>query len=393
MFNFVSSVEANLFKMTIKKYILFSFLVLPLFLSAQSTEELKDITDKIIAHDTEIDFKKRTPGLIAGMIDNDSTYIINYGSTTWDSLVPMTQHTIFEIGSLSKVFTMSLLSVLKDEGSINYNTPVNELVPEPYQNKKIGDKLLLKHLITHTAGLPRLPKDFGLKQSNPNDPYADYTKEDLLTFYSTFPFHDWDETQYLYSHVNFALIEVIIEYITQKSYREVLKEKLLDPLGLIDTELGITEKIIKNSAKGYSISGREVNQKTFSSFEGSMGIKSSLHDLLMLTKAHLGFLDEKYKNIFSENWIERVGTGVRQEVSVGYAWHILKQRKFYNVIVHPGRISGHQVSLHFVPETKTAVIVMSNSDNTLDNLGYMMLALVNNHWKKTKKDKKKDKKS
>ncbi len=364
-------------------------LFLPLFLFGQSTKELKHITDRIIIYDTEIDLKKGgTPGLIAGLIDGDSTYIVDYGSTNLDSMVRITENTVFEIGSLSKVFTMSLLSVLVHEGLLNLDDPVNKWVPEDYMNRKIGDELKVSDLVNHTAGFPRLPKDFGLKQSNPDDPYSDYTKDDLLTYYATFPFKDRKAGKYVYSHINFAIVEIVCEQASGKSYARLLKEKIIEPLSMENTYLGITEKVIANSAQGYTVSGRKVNQKTYSSFEGSMGIKSTLHDLLILVRTHLGLIHEEYKNIFSDNLKSYVSTGIRESVSVGNAWHILEHKKYYDVIVHPGRISGHQVTIHFVPETRTGVVVMANSDSSLDNLGYMMLALVNNHWKKKKKRKK-----
>jgi hypothetical protein len=77
------------------------------------------------------------------------------------------------------------------------------------------------------------------------------------------------------------------------------------------------------------------------------------------------------------------------DLDIAYAWHMVGHKKYYDVVVHPGRGNGHQVTIHFVPETQTGVIILANSNESLDNLGYMMLALVNNHWKLKKKDKKK----
>lgn len=341
------------------------------------------MTKRIVRYDTEITHDK-IPGFIAGMIDVDSTYVVDFGSASKDEDIQITEHTIFEIGSLTKVFTMSILAILVDEGLLDYNDKVNELLPSICYNKK-ADSLKLKHLIMHTSGLPRVPTDFGLKEKNPKDPYAFYTKEDLLAFYGSFPFRDLKDDKYMYSHVNFALVEIILEQATAKSYAQLLQEKIIQPLGLKETFLGVDERFYKNAAKGYSLSGQETNFRTFQSFGGSLGLKSSLHDLMIFIRSYLGLGNSSFSEIFSHCFEERISTGLVEKLDIGYAWHFIRHNSYYDVVVHPGRGSGHQVTVHFVPETQTGVIVLANSNKSLDNLGYMMLALVNNHWRLKRK--------
>ncbi len=365
-------------------YILF-FLLIPIFSFSQRTKELRRITERIVRYDTKINHEK-TPGFIAGMIDVDSTYIVDFGSASKTEDIRINQHTIFEIGSLTKVFTASLVTILKNEGHFSYDDYVNDLIPPIYQNK-VADSLQLKHLLMHTSGLPLLPSDFGLKEKRPNDPYAFYTKDDVLGFYSTYPFNK-PVGEYLYSHVNFALLEIIIEHVCKESYETLLQEKIITPLSLNETFLGVNEKLLKNASKSYGPNGRETMFWSFQSFEGSLGLKSSLHDLLILIRTYMGLQNEEYTALFQETFQERQPTELAQELDINYAWHEYHHKKYFNVKLHPGRSSGHQVTIHFIPETKTGVIILANSTASLDNLGYMMLALVNNHWKLRKKDKK-----
>lgn len=361
-------------------------LVMPLLLWGQRTKELRKITERIITYDTNIN-DKRLPGYICGMIDRDSTYIVDFGSASKTEKIQLNEHTIFEIGSLTKVFTMSLLAVLVDEGLCQYSDRVNDLLPQDVRNKK-ADALTLKDLVMHTSSMPRTPTDFGLKEKNPRDPYAYYTKDDLLSFYGSFPFEDIDDKKYMYSHVNYALIEIIMENISGVSYERLLHEKILNPLGMKETYLGLNEKLLKNASKGYSLSGQETNFRTFQSFEGALGLKSSLHDLMIFIRAYVGLVDTPLTSVFSSCLNERISTEMADDLDVAYAWHVVDHKRYYDVAIHPGRGNGHQVTIHFVPETQTAVIILANSNESLDNLGYMMLALVNNHWRLKKKDKK-----
>jgi D-alanyl-D-alanine-carboxypeptidase/D-alanyl-D-alanine-endopeptidase len=374
--------------MTYSKYIYTILLfILPLVLWGQRTKELRKVTERIIAYDTNIK-QDRIPGYICGMIDKDSTYIIDFGSASKTEKIPLDEHTIFEIGSLTKVFTMSLLAVLVDEGLFNYDDKINDLLPQDVRNKK-SDSLTLRDLVMHTSSMPRTPTDFGLKEKNPKDPYAYYTKDDLLSFYGSFPFDNIADKKYLYSHVNYALIEIIMENVSGISYERLLQAKILNPLGLEETYLGVSERLLKYASKGYSVSGQETGFRTFQSFEGSLGLKSSLYDLMIFIKAYMDLADTPLSRIFSTCFNERISTGMADDLYIAYAWHMVDHKKYYDVVVHPGRGNGYQVTIHFIPETQTGVIILANSNESLDNLGYMMLALVNNHWRLKKKDKKK----
>lgn len=347
--------------------------------SAQRVKELHHVTKRIIRYDTRIDFKE-TPGFICGMIDGDSTYIVDFGSAEKSHQVDLDEHTLFELGSLTKVFTVSLLAVLEAEGRLSFQDKVNELLPAEARNPD-NDSMTLAELAMHTSGLPKLPKDFGLKEKNPSDPYAHYTKEDVLAFYAAFRIPPKDKGQYIYSHFNYALLEIIMEQQTGLPFAKLLQEKILNPLGMEETYLSINEKILKKAAKGYGWNGEETKFWTFRSFEASLGLKSTLHDLLIFVRAYLDNPDSQYAEMFQACFAERQAIELEEGIDIAYGWHIIRHKRYYDVIIHPGRASGHQVSIHFVPETQTGVIVLANSLASLDNLGYMMLALVNQHWR------------
>ncbi len=376
----------------IKILITLSLIVFFNNLNAQRSKELRKRTNQIILYDTNLPYKD-LPGMAMGMIDVDSTYYVYYGSANQDSTTQITEHTIFEIGSMSKIFTMSLLSIIANEGHLKYSDFVNDLLPKEYKNPN-ADSLRLSELVNHTSGLPLLPSDFGLYQKNPNNPFAHYTKKDLLAYYGTWKKAE-NEQEYVYSHINYALIEIILEHQMQRPFSQLLDEYLINPFGLQDTYIDINEKVLSQLARGYSHDGSVAEIKEYASFAGDMGIKTSLHDLLILMRVYLKLLDneEKYSNILIKNVEQTQSSTLHEDVAVGMAWHIIKKKKYYNIIAHLGKVEGYQCSIHFVPETQTAMVILSNADMELENLGYMMLALVNNHWRKKRKDKIRDRKN
>ncbi len=369
-------------------FLLFLFGWVSVFsVQAQGHAELKKAVDDVIRFDTEIQFD-RTPGMLIALIDYDSNYCLSYGSSRIDTLLPLDRHHIFEIGSMSKIFTATVLARMVDKGLLAYDDKVNEWLGEEFANPNAGT-LTIDHLLTHSSGLPRLPRDFGLRQQDPLNPYADYTKEDLLGYYATFPFKETPGLAYNYSHTNFALLEIILEMVAKRPFEELLHEYLLSPLEMTETYLGINEKLTAKAAQGYTLIGKPIPFKTYASFEGSMGVKSSLNDLFKLMRVYLGMDRPEWQKFLKPLLEEKLPTLVKDNISVGRGWHMAQpNKKFYSIYMHPGRVTGHQVSLQFVPETKTASIVLANSEAELDNIGMMVLALANNHWRLNRKFKK-----
>ncbi len=376
----------------------------PSFLFAQNNPELKRVIDKIIRYDTEIS-RKKVPGFIIGVIEEDSTYYYPYGYFAKKSKQSIDEHTIFEIGSASKVYTASLISILIDKKILSIDEKVNDCLPKAYHNPN-ADTLTIYHLLTHTSKLPLYPMGFGLKQKTIRNPYANYTKEDLLELYKNYDF-DYQEpmslktrrkrnkrkkkkdnidTPYLYSHINYALLEVIVEHKLQKPFEQILNEELLQTLELTDTVLTLDETQNNRIAKGYSVGGMEVEPWTYQSFAASVGIKTSTKELLHFIKVHLGLEHHDFEQLFKQNFQAQFPTSLNKRIQVGYAWHIITNRQDFNIIGHPGATDGHRAEIHFVPNTKTAVVVLSNSEYHMDNLGLMVLGVINQNWKKKPKE-------
>jgi len=350
---------------------------------SQMREDLKKEIDKIILHDTEITFDK-IPGFVIGIIFRDSVFIYSYGSTTKDSLNIPNGKTIFELGGLTKVFTASLINLLVEDGTMHYDSALNHYLPFAYRNER-AKEITLNDLVIHTSGFPKLPLEFGVKENKANDPYAFYTKEDLLNFYKDYKLEKEKTGNYHYSTLNYALLEIAVEFATQKRFEKVLKEKIFDPLDMQNTCITINKKQSRLLSTGYTVAGIATPFWQFQSFAASEGVKSNTNDLIKFLACNLDQTHPDLATNFAETHIRTIETEFNKNAYMAKGWHLVKNKKYYDSILHAGATSGQRAFMGFVQETQTAVVLLANSEYRTDGLGYLVLKLINNNWKKRKR--------
>ena len=150
---------------------------------AESPGPSNDEIRKILIE--RIDTFHQGVGIVVGVIGGHGRRIITYGSLEKGDPRPLNGDTIFEIGSVTKVFTSLLLSDMVQRGEVTLADPVAKYLPPEVKVPERGGRVItLVDLSTHTSGLPRLPTNF--KPKDPANPYADYTVEQLYQFLSTY---------------------------------------------------------------------------------------------------------------------------------------------------------------------------------------------------------------
>jgi len=326
-------------------------------LSAQLKGQLEKEIGKIIYYDTEITFKA-TPAYLIGVQLGDSSYVFPYGYTSkTNESAPQSDH-LFEIGGLSKSFTALLSSILMNEGLIHPDSSINFYLPKQFQNPTANQVTVLD-LIQHTTELPRLPIGIGLKEKDPSNPFGHYTKHDLLTYYSEVDFgliksksfKKNQKKQYKYSHTNYGILEVILEQVSDQSYERLLRKYIFQPCGM--DQSGVHDFTAENRnkiVKGHTLGGQPTAPWQMRSFAGSEGIKSSMDDLLKYMRASLKNKTHRLGSILAHNQQPLVKTDM--------AKHIYGE---------------------------TGVIILANSPHSMNGLGLLILRMINNNWKRTKK--------
>ena len=344
-------------------------------LFAQEQDWLKIEIEKIIRFDSELDYRQ-VPGFIVGVIDGDSTYIYSFGKYKNEKKSrTITKEDIFEIGSISKLYTSFLVHQLAEKGLCNLNEPANLYIPDPYKNPRL-EHVTLYALINHQSGLPLRPERFGSKEKDSQNPYMYYTEKDLLEYYRDYiP----EKEGFVYSHTNYALLEVIIQEITGSNFDDVFHENITKPLHLDHTFIDFPEQKVNYIAPGYDRSVSAVNPWIYASFRASEGVKTNMNDALKFLR-HV--MDESQqdvnKNTDNKSW--SAGTTFNDYLHMENGWHILyiKDKKMG---IHTGRTSGHSGFMGMLKDSKTAVVILSNSWIGTGDLGLQILRMINNNWK------------
>lgn len=350
-------------------FIICSVFLATFTLSGQE-EDIRIELDKLIRYDTEISFSK-TPGFIIGILDNDKTMFFPFGQRKLKTDDFLSKDDIFEIGSITKVFTASIVLKLADEGILQLDGKVNDYLDEEWQNPRLS-QLSIYDLLYHQSGFPQRPAFIGKTEKEPGNPYAGYSKKDLLAYYRDYI----PETPgFNYSHINYALLEIIIEHTTHKAYHDVLDALILRPEHLNHTFADFPEQKEDLIAPGYNRSKKQVKPWTYHSFKGSEGIKSSAADLLEYVKQY----------VFTDAIVSYPDTAVsfNERLSIWNGWQIIKMNGF-NIMMHTGHTTGHYAFLAAIKETKTAVVILANSSIGTDDLGLQVLRMINYNWSRFK---------
>ena len=349
------------------------FILITFGLSAQH-EALRKEIDKIIRFDTELSYDEH-PGYVVGIIDNDSTYILNFGLQEIDTF------DMFEIGGLTKVFTADLVLSLEESGMLNLNDKINSFFPMEFRNENL-DNYDISDLLMHQIAFPKRPSDLSKKEFDLSNPYAYYTKMDLLNYYQSFlppKRKKWSREVLHYSHINYALLELIIETTTKMPYEKALQDFLLKALKLQSTTATLDKN---NVTAGFDMMNETPSPWTYASFKASEGMYSNLNDLLSFMRSNLGIAEHESNSVITKSLIKQKDSKVSDKLGHSYAWYILSSRKTGDIFTHSGSTERHKVYMHFVPRTSTGVIILSRSVEGTGELGMLILRLINYNWKR-----------
>ncbi|MDZ4703974.1 MAG: serine hydrolase [Saprospiraceae bacterium] len=347
------------------KHLIFLFL---LSLSALSGFAQKSLPEDVAQSIQERIANGHSPSIVVGIIDKDGPQYYVFGIKT-DGGEPVNEHTIYEIGSISKTFTGLLLADMVVRKQLKLDDPAQKHLPVsvtlPVQNDK---QITLGHLSDHTSALPRLPGN--MEPADPANPYADYTVEQLYAFLKSCTLTRDIGSAYEYSNLAQGLLGHILALKAGKSYEALVVERIALPLGMENTKITFDDRMKKNLAIGHS-DGAPVANWNLPTLAGAGAIRSSLHDMLRFVAANAGLQKSKlYKamKLSHQPRHDKVGGGTR----VGLGWHISKGAEG-DVVWHNGGTGGYRTFAGFVNATGKGVVVLTNSTKGADDIGFRLL--------------------
>jgi len=242
--------------------------------------------------------KSKIPGISIGLIDENGTQFFNYGEIKKGSGIEPTSDTLYEIGSMTKTFTAILAVELQNEGLLSLDDPIIKFLPEFAGSDFDKNKITLYHLITHTSGIVEVPLRKYLKylfkfifrttKGKVFPPRYSLDTSDFLKEISQLKLKDNPGTKFRYSNSGVGLVGKILERVTNSTYEELIKSRILNVLSMHDTTITISENQKEKRATGYLHTGKEADPINVPAVASAGSICSTSSDLLKFLKVNLG---------------------------------------------------------------------------------------------------------
>ena len=311
---------------------------------------------------------KRATGIIVGWVDGSGSRIVGYG--TRDGKTAVDGDTVFEIGSVTKTFTATLLELMIERGELTLDAPAQQYLPATVKMPaRGGQQITLRHLVTHTSGLPRLPSN--LKPEDPANPYADYTVDQLYSFLNACTLKRDIGARYEYSNLGVGLLGHILSLKAGTNYEALVVREICRPLQMDSTRIQLAPQLKARLAVGHNQAGVPVENWDIPTLAGAGALRSTARDMMKYLAANMGTHPTPLATAMANAQVIQ-GPAGSPEMSIALAWHVRK--KFGSEIVwHNGGTGGYHSFIGFDRTNRQGVVVLSNSASDIDDIGWHLL--------------------
>jgi serine-type D-Ala-D-Ala carboxypeptidase/endopeptidase len=318
-----------------------------------------------------VDKEKRTGGIVVGLIDSQGSRVVSYGRLDQASPATPGADTLYEVGSITKVFTSLLLADMVKKGEFALDDPVSKYLPKSVKMpSRNGKEITLVDLATHTSGLPRLPGN--LHPAKADNPYADYTVEDMYAFLSGYQLTRDPGAQYEYSNLGGGLLGHVLALRAGQDYETLLRERVLNPLHMTSTGIHLTADERARLAPGHTETLEPAANWDIPTLAGAGALRSTAHDLLLFLAANLAYTRTPLAAAMEfERTAVRRPTGM-PDTEVALGWHILSHNG-NEIVWHNGGTGGYRSWMGFDLKKRAGVVVLSNSANGVDDIGQHLI--------------------
>jgi CubicO group peptidase (beta-lactamase class C family) len=306
--------------------------------------------------------QKEVPGVAIGMLHQGEMQTAAFGITNVDHPLPVTDETLFQIGSITKTFTGTAILRLVEMGKLDLDAPVRDTLPEfRVADEEASAGATLRHLLTHMGGWAG---DFFHDTGAGDDALARYVA-DMAELPQLAPLG----TVWSYNNAGFSLAGHLIEVVTGQRYEAALQELVLDPLGLEQCFLDPGDVITHRFVVGHSVDDRGAQVARpwplVRSAYPAGGIVCSVRTLLRYARFHLGdgALEDGARLLAPESMAQMQArhTTVWKEEGWGLTWGRQEVGGMVQV-AHGGGTNGQVSHLALVPEHGFAIATLTNAD-------------------------------
>ncbi len=351
-----------------------------------------EITDEIKALiDEHVDKNKTNAAMVIGLVDPNGTQFYGHGKMSNSSNAAVDRNTVFAIGSITKVFTTTLLADMVNKGVVNLEDPIEKYLPSdvtvPQYN---GHKITIEDLATHTSGLPEFPDNYcpdvdstktGMVDSvqyrkDLFDCTKNYTFDQLYQGLSNTTIQREPGTKVEYSTFGTGLLGHILALKSNmSSFDELLKHRILDVLGMNGTSFILSDSQKSRLAVGH-INGTELPSLNMSNPIAPGGaLYSTASDMLKFLSANIGLIKTKLDGAMQESHLIRYSTDFslpnnlqtpdkndNTGVYIGLGWFVTTNFG-HEVVWHNGAtVGGYNAYMAFNPTTERGIVILCSAD-------------------------------
>lgn len=333
----------------------------------------KSELDKVVQKSVERYFIGQEPvGVSIGILIKGKTYFYNYGEQTVGKGILPTKNSVYEIGSITKTMTGTLLARAVLDKKIGLDDDIRKYLPAGYDHIQWeGKPVTFRHLATHTSGLPANPAS--VSSISLYDPWKPLTREKLMNDLQKGKLQKEPGTEFEYCNLGVGLLGHLVADRYGKSYEAFLNDFILKPAGMNSSGITLTEAQSKNYIDAHNAKRGVTSHWNVNGVEAAGAVKSDCADMLKFSAWLMNPKNGAAKLATTKS--SPLSTGPYADM--GLCWGLAKTRVAGQTYHHSGGTGGFSTNLRIAPERQIAVIVMTNSyESGPENLGADILYLA-----------------
>ena len=323
-----------------------------------------------------VDLQKQATGIVVGLIESSGRRLVTYGHLAKGDPREVDGDTIFEIGSVSKVFTSLLLADMVHRNEVALDDPAANYLPEHVRMpERSGRSITLRDLSTHRSGLPPMPGNLVAKMAQRKDPdgaHLGYGVDDLYQFLSSYSLPRDPGSAFEYSNLGAGLLGHLLACRAGTDYESLVRHRITQPLGMPDTGITLSSSMKQCIATGHNAMLAPVaNSDLPTPLAGAGALRSSANDMLTLLEAFLGYKESPLAPAMNAMFETRCPAG---HTEMGLGWFIYSPDG-RQIAVHNGGTGGFRSYVGYEPKTRIGVVVLSNASTVIgvDDIGIHLL--------------------
>lgn len=348
------------------KKILFATIFTIIFFSCVK-EEKQTLSPEVLTIKNTILKQKElfdAPGIAFGMIKNDTiVYADAHGVKSRDTKEPLTISSLFHMASVSKPFVATAIVQLMEQGKIDLDEKLIHYLPYYTMADERYKDITIKHMLTHTSGIPDID-DYEWDKPQ----YDDGAAERYVRSQKAFKLDFTPGDRYSYSNPAFDILCDVISKTSGMTFEDYMKKNIFEPIGMKNSTF-FKPEVPKNLATEPHILGDSLRIVVSEIYPynrrhaGSSTLHSNIEDMLLWARVHLNKGSINGKQIYSKNSYELL-TSVHSpegQRKVCLSWFLGKMNNS-EIYSHSGGDTGYATFFGFMPEHKSAVVMMTNTD-------------------------------